>query len=103
MRLRDDSWLSLTPEPERLLPAARAALRSGADPPPAALVAAERAAAELLVLHARRARWQAWLRDSAALADDHPTAAAAALVRDVVANHDALALGLPGERAERRR
>ena len=31
MPSRDDSWLSLTPEPERLLPAARAALRSGDD------------------------------------------------------------------------
>jgi hypothetical protein len=30
-------------------------------------------------------------------------AAAAALVRDVVANHDALVLGLPGERRNRRR
>jgi hypothetical protein len=94
----DDRWLSLTPEPERLLPAARAALRSGRVPPPAALVARERAAAEQLVVRARRARWEAWLRESAALADGaaRETEAAAALVRDVVANHDALALGLPG-------
>jgi hypothetical protein len=103
MPLRDDSWLSLTPEPERLLPAARAVLRSGQDPPPAALVAAERARAEQLVLAGRLARWQQWLRDSAALAQENPDIAAAALVRDVVENHDALALGLPGERAERRR
>ena len=94
----DDRWLSLTPEPERLLPEARAALRSGRVPPPAALVARERAEAERLVVRARRARWEAWLRESAALADGAagPTEAAAALVRDVVANHDALALGLPG-------
>ena len=94
----DDRWLSLTPEPERLLPAARAALRSGRMPPPQALVARERALAERLVVRARRARWEAWLRESAALADraDGETEAAAALVRDVVANHDALALGLPG-------
>ena len=120
MPLRDDSWLSLTPEPERLLPEARAVLRSGQEPPPPELVAAERAAAEQLVLRARRARWEAWLRDSEALAQLHggssvsdsatsdsaasdPAAASAALVRDVVANHDALALGLPGERKERRR
>jgi hypothetical protein len=106
MAFRDDSWLSLTPEPERLLPEARAVLRSGKAPPPATLVAAERAAAERLVLRARRARWDAWLRESAALAADTsaagPTAAAGALVRDVVGNHDALALGLPGEREERR-
>ena len=63
------------------------------------------------MLRARRARWEAWLRDSAALAasrdpaaaDDDAGAATAALVRDVVANHDALALGLPGERRNRRR
>ena len=55
------------------------------------------------MLRARRARWEAWLRESAALAaglgrEAGPTAAAGALVRDVVANHDALALG-PARRA----
>ena len=102
----DDRWLSLTPEPERLLPAARAALRSGAVPPPRELVAREQALAAQLVVGARRARWEAWLRESAALADRacEETAAAGALVRDVVANHDALALGLPGaERFHHRR
>jgi hypothetical protein len=106
MPCRDDSWLSLTPEPERLLPEARAVLRSGHAPPPASLLATEREAAERLVLGARRTRWEAWLRETAALANateqrssgmaeqDH-TAATVALVRDVVANHDALALGLP--------
>jgi hypothetical protein len=109
MALRDDSWLSLTPEPERLLPEARAVLRSGEAPPPRDLLEAERAVAERLVLRARRRRWEAWLRESAALAERgagpaHEThAAAAALVRDVVANHDALVLGLPGERRNRRR
>jgi hypothetical protein len=95
---RDDLWLSLTPEPERLLPAARAALRSGMAPPPGELVERERAHVQRLVLAGRRARWEAWLRESAALAEraDERTAAASALVRDVVANHDALALGLPG-------
>jgi hypothetical protein len=95
---RDDRWLSLTPEPERLLPEARAALRSGRIPPPADLVASERAAAAELVVRARRSNWEAWLRETAALAEraSGPTEAAGALVRDVVANHDALALGLPG-------
>jgi hypothetical protein len=98
MPLRDDSWLALTPEPERLLPEARAVLRSGRTSPPHELLAAERARAERLVLRARRSGWEAWLRDSAALAERHVAddAAAAALVLDVVANHDALALGLPG-------
>jgi hypothetical protein len=125
MALRDDSWLSLTPEPERLLPEARAVLRSGQAPPPRALLEAERAASERLVLRARRRSWEAWLRESAALAQHRlepngegagiaergvrpgaapeTLAAAAALVRDVVANHDALVLGLPGERRNRRR
>jgi hypothetical protein len=94
----DDRWLSLTPEPERLLPEARATLRSGVAPPPEELVARERAVAAELVVRARRTRWEAWLRESAALAERAagPTEAAGALVRDVVANHDALALGLPG-------
>ena len=102
MARRDESWLSLTPEPERLLPPARAVLRTGAASPSAGVIAAERALAERLVLRARRSGWDAWLRESAALAagtaadEDGPTAAASALVRDVVANHDALALGLPG-------
>jgi hypothetical protein len=119
MPLRDDSWLSLTPEPERLLPRARAVLLTGQARPPRELVEAERALAERLVVGGRRVRWEAWLRETAALAAGRgaaapapdatvasaadPTAASAALVRDVVANHDALALGLPGERAERRR
>ena len=119
MARRDDSWLSLTPEPERLLPEARAALRSGSVPPPTALVAAERLIAARLVLGGRRSHWEAWLRDTEALALRHgaptgsrpadplrpakTTAAIAALVRDVVANHDALALGLPDRRRERER
>jgi hypothetical protein len=121
MALRDDSWLSLTPEPERLLPEARAALRSGEVPPPAALVAAERLAAARLVLGGRRSRWEAWLRESEALARSHDAAlglgdplsqasasakaaaAIAALVREVVANHDALTLGLPDGRRGRGR
>ena len=95
---RDDRWLSLTPEPERLLPAARAALRSGLVPPPDELVEREQAVAERLVVGGRQTAWEAWLRETAALAAqaDEETEAAGALVRDVVANHDALALGLPG-------
>ena len=101
MARRDESWLSLTPEPERLLPPARAVLRTGAASPSAGVIAAERVLAERLVLRARRSGWDAWLRETEALAaeaegGDGPTAEASALVRDVVANHDALALGLPG-------
>ena len=100
-RRRDDIWLSLTPEPERLLPEARAVLRSGAR------AAAARAASSASARSPSRSscapareRWEAWLRESAALAaaadaEEPETAAARALVHDVVANHDALALGLP--------
>ena len=95
---RDDRWLSLTPEPERLLPEARAILRSGMIPPPGELVERERELAERLVVSGRRAPWDAWLRETSALAAEaeEETQSAGALVRDVVANHDALALGLPG-------
>ena len=96
MAWRDESWLSLTPEPERLLPPARAALRAGRRPPPEPLVARERALAERLVLRARRDAWEAWLRESVALAARAEDEETSALVREVVANHDALALGLPG-------
>ena len=101
MGRRDDTWLSLTPEPERLLPPARAVLRTGAGAPPEAVIAAERALAARLVLHAKRSCWDSWLRESQALAAavtdaDGPIAKAAALVRDVVANHAALVLGRPG-------
>src|SRR5215207_5756814 len=94
----DDRWLSLTPEPERVLPEARAVLRSGRVPPPDELVARERALAERLVLRGRRSAWDAWLRETAAFAEraGQETEAAGALARDVIANHDALALGLPG-------
>ena len=104
MAWRDESWLSLTPEPERLLPPARAALRAGRRPPPEPLVARERALAERLVLRARRDAWEAWLRESVALAARAEDEETSALVREVVANHDALALGLPGrERWSKRR
>jgi hypothetical protein len=96
MAWRDESWLSLTPEPERLLPAARAAIRAGRRPAPDALVAQERAVAERLVLRARRDAWEAWLRETVALAAHAEDEETSALVREVVANHDALALGLPG-------
>ena len=58
MAWRDESWLSLTPEPERLLPPARAAIRAGRRPAPDTLVAQERALAERLVLRARRDAWE---------------------------------------------
>ena len=104
MRLRPgaDAWLSLTPEPERDLPAAIATLRAVGEPSPEQ-VAEERARAESLVLGGNRRRWTAWLREATELADSLEAggprvAAARELVLDVIDNHDALELGLPGRR-----
>ena len=55
------AWLSITPEPERELPAAVAALRAGGAPS-AAAVEAERARAERLVTRGTRRAWAAYLR-----------------------------------------
>ncbi|MBM3666893.1 MAG: hypothetical protein FJW90_05335 [Actinobacteria bacterium] len=104
MRLRPgaDAWLSLTPEPERDLPVAIAALRAEGEPSPDQ-IAHERARAEALVLRGNRRRWVAWLREATELADsreerDPRVTAARELVLDVIDNHDALELGLPGRR-----
>jgi hypothetical protein len=98
-----DAWLSLTPEPERDLPVAIATLRAGTTPSEEA-IEAERARAERLVLRGNRRRWLAWLREAVELADARgrdgaEVAAARELVLDVIDNHDALELGLPGGRA----
>jgi hypothetical protein len=97
-----DAWLSITPEPERDLPVAIATLRAGREPSPER-VAGERAEAERLVLHGNRRSWAAWLREAAELANsredgDPLVARARELVLDVINNHDALELGLPGRR-----
>lgn len=96
-----ESWLSLTPEPERDLPAAIAALRAGGRPT-AAEVEAERKRAEGLVLRGRRKRWLAWLNEGLELADrpevegDPQLREARDLLLDVIENHHALEQGLPG-------
>jgi hypothetical protein len=92
------AWLSITPEPERELPAAVAALRAGGTPSGAA-VEAERARAERLVTRGTRRAWAAYLDEAGALAhaipEDGELGAARALVLDVIHNHDQLKLGLP--------
>ena len=60
-------WLSITPEPERVLPRAVATLRAGG-PPSKGEVERERERAEKLVLHGSRNSWLAWLEDIEALA-----------------------------------
>ena len=96
-----EAWLSLTPEPERDLPLAIAALRAGGRPT-AAEVEAERKRAEGLVLRGNRKRWLAWLNEGLELAErpeverDAQLAEARELLLDVIENHHALEQGLPG-------
>ena len=93
------AWLSITPEPERELPAAIATLRAGG-PPSGSAVAAERARVERLVTRANRRAWTRYIADAAELAraadGDGEVAKARATVLDVIDNHDNLRLGLPG-------
>jgi hypothetical protein len=93
-----NAWLSITPEPERELPAAVAELRDGG-PPSAAAVAAEQARVEKLVTRGSRRAWTAYLMEALELARAAPPGAARDLVLDVIGNHDNLTLGLPGGRA----
>lgn len=91
------AWLSITPEPERELPAAIAEVREGGPPRPSA-VAAEEARVERLVTRGSRRAWTAYLAEAAELARAAPAGPARDLVLDVIENHDNLTLGLPGER-----
>jgi hypothetical protein len=84
----DHAWLSITPEPERELPDAVAALRPGGS------VEAERARVERLVVRGSRRAWSAYLAEAARLARDAPPGEARSVVLDVIENHDNLKLGL---------
>jgi len=93
------AWLSITPEPERELPAAIATLRAHGAPSDSA-VEAERRRVERLVTRASRRAWTAYIAEAAELAraadGEGEVAEARALVLDVIDNHDKLRLGLPG-------
>ncbi len=99
------AWLSITPEPERLLPGAVATLRHGSGAPDD-LVATERAAIERLLLHGRQRRWLQYLHgvveliDRSTRSEDPSVRDARALAAAVVANHHNLLLGLPGRAAQ---
>ena len=99
-------WLSITPEPERVLPRAVATLRHGSRAPDA-LVAAERARIERLLLHGTQERWLAYLHsvveliDRSDASDDPSVRDARALATSVISNHHNLLLGLPGRAAAR--
>jgi hypothetical protein len=99
------SWLSVTPEPERELPRAVAALARGAAPSPGA-VDAERARIERLVLHGSQRRWLQYLHGVVTLieersrSDDPALVAARERAIAVIANHHNLLLALPGPGAQ---
>lgn len=100
-----DQWLSLTPEPERELPGAVAALRAGGAPSPDA-VARERREIEQMVVRARRRAWLDYLKDVVSLIEstsastDPYVVEAREVAVVVVANHHGLLLGIPGRAAE---
>jgi hypothetical protein len=99
------SWLSITPEPERELPEAVAALTAGRHPAPPA-VAAERRRIERLVVRGSQRRWLAYLHGVVDLiergeASSNPDVGAArARAAAVIANHHNLLLALPGRAAQ---
>src|SRR5579871_360232 len=98
-------WLSVTPEPERLLPRAVATLRAGGAPE-AAAVAREHERLAALIRRARLRPWLAYLssalalaQESGALAGDPDVLAAREATLELIANHHNLLLGLPGRAA----
>jgi hypothetical protein len=105
--VKRESWLSITPEPERELPEAVATLTCGGVPP-AAAVARERERIERLVLRGSARQWLAYLRGvvelidrSGASADQNEIVAGArARATAVISNHHNLLLALPGRAAE---
>jgi hypothetical protein len=107
LRVAPQSWLSVTPEPERELPEALATLRHEADPPPRDAVREEQERIERLILHGRQRDWLAYLTRALDLTErtrhsSNPgVLRARAITREVIANHHNLLLGLPGRAAER--
>ncbi len=104
--IRQTSWLSITPEPERELPQAVATMAAGGHAT-AAAIAAERARIERLVTHGSQRRWLDYLHgvvgliERRASAGDPDVALARARAIAVVANHHNLLLALPGAGAKR--
>ena len=103
--VRAATWLSITPEPERELPAAVATLNHGGTPPPDA-VAAETERIERLILRGSQRAWLGYLHgvveliDSRAGDPDGDVQHARARATAVLSNHHNLLLGLRGRGAE---
>src|SRR5271165_1094397 len=100
------SWLSLTPEPERVLPEVVATLDAGPQPS-AERVRSERERIERLILHGSEHEWLAYLQEVRRLierrgdATDGEMVAARTRAATVLANHHNLLLGIPGRAATR--
>jgi hypothetical protein len=103
---RRDAWLSLTPEPERELPASVATLRAEGSAR-ADAVEVERDRIERLIVRGRSSAWLEYMREVVDLIDrsgasgDPDVERARAVAIEVVRNHHGLLLGLPGRAAER--
>jgi hypothetical protein len=99
-------WLSVTPEPERELPAAVATLRCGG-PASTRAVSDEAARIEHLVLHGNQRSWLRYLHHVVELIErrgddsDPEVAQARSVAIAVIENHHNLLLALPGRGAQR--
>lgn len=105
LRSRKLVWLGLTPEPERELPPAVAALRAqahGPGPGWAAWEHAERRRVERLVLHGGQRGWLRYLAEVTDLVTGVASGTvpgdprAALLAAEVVLEHHRMLIGLPG-------
>ncbi|MFF3401423.1 hypothetical protein ACFYW6_23265 [Streptomyces sp. NPDC002659] len=103
-------WLGLTPEPERELPPAVAALRTRAPDtaaPPPRTAAAERRRVESLILRGSRRSWLRYLAEVTALVTSVADGSApgdrraALLAGEVVLDHHRMLIGLPGSGYDR--
>ncbi|WP_406301241.1 hypothetical protein OHA61_01185 [Streptomyces sp. NBC_00885] len=103
-------WLGLTPEPERELPPAVAALRTRAPDtaaPPPRTADAERRRVESLILRGSRRSWLRYLAEVTALVTSVADGSApgdrraALLAGEVVLDHHRMLIGLPGSGYDR--
>jgi hypothetical protein len=106
LRASTIAWLSISPEPERLLPGAVATLVAGGLAPEAS-IERERERLGRLIRRGRLRAWLAYLNRALELAGarsesgDPEVARARATILELIANHDDLLLGLPGRAAQR--
>jgi hypothetical protein len=92
-------WLGLTPEPERELPAAVAALRT-APGRPEDIAAAENRRIETLILHGTQRSWLRYLHEVTGLVraaiERNESLAEALRAAETVLDHHRMLIGLPG-------